>query len=167
MNPFPKTAPVKRIRTAYGPKLRTAIRFKKHTPTKQSFKRDCDINQIMAKFQKTGVIAHVNRHAGEYGFASSNDFTESMQIVTKAQAMFDDLPSSIRSKFANQPELFLAFVQDPDNLAEMQTMGLLSSEAEARRREPVKASEPDPQPPAGSSKPEENAEKTEAGTVAT
>ena len=37
--------------------------------TKQSFKDECDINKIMAKFQKTGAIEHYAKHAPSYGDA--------------------------------------------------------------------------------------------------
>lgn len=148
----------KKIFSAYGTKRRHAIKFSKRTPTKQSFRDECDINQIMAKFQKTGAISHVNRHGVEYGFATSHDFRESMEIVTKANEMFDELPSSIRSKFLNQPELFLEFVQDPANQAEMQKMGLTINKSESTDESPKGSPEGDPKPPAGSSKPGENAE---------
>lgn len=92
--------------------------------TKQSFKDDCDINLIMAKFTKTGVMDNIRDIEPEYGFASSDDFRESMEIVSKANSMFESLPSNIRNKFKNEPATFLDFVQDEKNLEEMQEMGL-------------------------------------------
>ena len=48
-----------------------AIKFDKSTAmTKQSFKDECDINKIMAKFQKTGALNHYAKHAPQYGDAS-------------------------------------------------------------------------------------------------
>lgn len=94
------------------------------TRTQQQFKDDCDINLIMAKYIKTGVLDHQREHGAEYGFASSDTFRDSMEIVSKANSMFEDLPSSIRSKFENNPAKFLDFVQDPKNLKQMQEMGL-------------------------------------------
>ena len=94
------------------------------TVTKQSFKDDCDINLIMAKYVKTGVIDNVRDNPPEYGFASSDDFRQSMEIVSKANSMFENMPSKIRNKFENDPAKFLDFVQDEKNLPEMQEMGL-------------------------------------------
>ncbi len=94
------------------------------TVTKQSFKDDCDINLIMAKFVKTGVLENTRDDPPEYGFASSDDFRESMEIVSKANSMFESMPSKIRNKFENDPARFLDFVQDPKNEKEMQEMGL-------------------------------------------
>ncbi len=116
---------------------------------KQSFKDECDINNIMAKYQKTGAIDHFSKHAPRYEFASSNDFAESMRIVTKAQEMFAELPSSIRSKFNNEPEQFLEFVQNPDNLSEMETLGLTTKRPESTDSGPPGTPEGDPEPPAG------------------
>lgn len=94
--------------------------------TKQSHKDECDINQILAKFQKSGMVTHSNKNAARYGFATSLDLRESLEIVKEAQTMFDELPSTIRKKFRNEPAEFLDFVQNPDNLAEMGEMGMLN-----------------------------------------
>ena len=112
--------PTKRVQITFPPKGRT----------KQSFKDECDINKILAKYQKTGAIAHVNKHGAEYGFATSLDFTGAMLLIKQAQNMFDGLPSSIRNRFANDPAQFLDFVQDANNEKEMRTLGLLPSEDE-------------------------------------
>lgn len=92
--------------------------------TKQDMKDECDINRIMARFQKTGAVSHVKEYGGQYGFAPAVTFHESVEIVRKAQEMFDDLPSKLRKKFDNDPEKFLAFVQDEKNADEMLELGL-------------------------------------------
>ncbi len=120
----------------YGGKRRVQLSFDKQGRTKQAFKKECDINQIMAKYQKTGAITHFAKNSPSYGDVTSQDFQESMEIITKAQQLFDDLPSSIRDKFGGSPGAFLDFVQNPDNLEEMQDLGLASStkEPEPRRK---------------------------------
>lgn len=98
--------------------------------TKQAPKQETDINWIMKKYIKTGLIDHVQRHGAEYGFASSVDFHGAMNIVTKAGQMFDDLPAEIRRRFNGQPAEFLEFVQNPANKVEMIELGL-ATEVEA------------------------------------
>ena len=115
---------------------RVQIMFPEETMTKQSFREECDINNIMAKFQVTGMATHINEHQPQYGFATSHQFFESMQIVAKANTMFEELPSSIRAKFRNDPAQFLDFVQDPNNAEELREMGL------AKRTEPQKPKTP-------------------------
>jgi phage internal scaffolding protein len=110
--------------TAYQPKKRVQISFPKIGRTKQAHKKESDINYIMAKYQKTGLMTNLKNNMPNYGFATSNDFHTSMNIITKAQSMFDELPSTIRNKFENKPEKFLEFVGDQDNLPEMIELGL-------------------------------------------
>ena len=102
----------------------------------------------MEKFQKTGALAHVNKHEAEYGFATSEDFAGAMRTVTIAQEMFDDLPSTIRNRFGNNPGAFLDFVQDANNKKEGQELGLWP-------KDPV---DKQPTPAEPLDKPEENAE---------
>nr|UXQ88128.1 MAG: internal scaffolding protein [Microvirus sp.] len=102
-----------------------------HSLTKQSFKDECNINKIMAKFQKTGAINHYMAYAEEYGDASPVELSDAQQIIINAQTMFDDLPSKLRKKFNNKPEEFLEFVQNPENLAEMRKIGLANQVQEA------------------------------------
>jgi len=98
---------------------------------KQEFKNDADINSIMKKFQKTGIITHVNKHQGQYGDMSPQTLHESLNTVRTAETMFNELPSSIRNKFENQPGQFLEYVQDPKNYADAKAIGLrLSDQAE-------------------------------------
>ena len=107
--------------------------------TKQSEKDSCDINLIMAHYTKTGVLTHQRDHEAEYGYASSDTFNESMQIVAKGQSMFAELPSAIRSKFENNPAKFLDFVQDEGNLEEMQEMGLANKRLNEKAEKPIPA----------------------------
>ncbi len=137
-----------------GPYLKVRITFPKTGRTKQSFAYECEINNIMAKYQKTGAIAHVNQHAENYDFASSLDFADAMRLVVTAQDMFNGLPSSIRSRFANDPAQFLDFVQDADNEAEMKEMGLIEQEQTPEKTPDVKKTEP-PTPPIPDKPPEE------------
>lgn len=101
-------------------------------PAKQEFKDDADINSIMRKFQVTGAIDHVANYQGEYGFASPLNLHESMNIITRANSMFEALPSSLRNKFHNDAKQFLEYVQNPDNYEEAKKLGIaLSNEAQA------------------------------------
>lgn len=99
---------------------------------KQEFKEDADLNSIMRKFQKTGAIDHAKMHQGSYGIASPVQLHEAMNLVTKADSMFNDLPSSVRNRFQNSATQFLEFVQNADNIEEARELGIsLSTEAHA------------------------------------
>ena len=142
-----QTQPVERnIVTHACPFNKVRMLFAKKGRTKQSFKDECDINNIMAKYQKTGAIAHVNKHGAQYGFATSQDFASAMRTVTVAQEMFDGLPSSIRNRFSNNPASFLDFVQDADNKEEGIALGLWPKGATKGSDEPTKQVPPKEEP---------------------
>lgn len=66
--------------------------------TKQSFSAECDINNIMSKYMKTGLVSHVSRYGGDYSdVAVVSDYHTSMNNVVKAQSMFMSLPSFVRA----------------------------------------------------------------------
>lgn len=99
-------------------------------PAKQEFKKDADINSIMARFQKTGIIDHAAKYSLQYGDINPLSFHESMNVIARANTMFEELPSSARKRFGNSAADFLSFVQDEANYEEAQEMGLaLSPEA--------------------------------------
>jgi len=110
---------------------RHQIAFTGKGRTKQSMKDECDINKIMAKYQRTGLIAHAQQHGGEYGFADSATFHEAMNVVSKANSMFAELPSTVRERFNGDPAQFLDFVQNPANENEMRSLGILQGDAGA------------------------------------
>lgn len=100
--------------------------FMKPSMTKQSFKAECDINTIMKKYEKTGLISHVAKHNGRYGdFLAAPDYLDAMVSVVQAQEAFSTLPAALRKRFGNDPAEFLDFVSNPANEDEMRKLGLL------------------------------------------
>ncbi len=87
--------------------------------TKQCFKDECDISKIMARFEKTGTISHINKHEGEYADYSDYDFTESIRKLTRGREIFDDLPAEVRREFNQSPADFFAYVNDPANMDDL------------------------------------------------
>lgn len=93
--------------------------------TKQSFKDECDINRILMKYQKTGLLTHVQSYGGRYEDLPSNlDYQESLNAIMAAEEAFMSLPSSLRSRFGNDPATFLDFVGNPANENELVELGL-------------------------------------------
>lgn len=136
--------------------MRHSISFKNvENMTKQSFKNECNINNIMAKFQKTGMINHYANNAPHYQDIPALDYHEALDIIATANSMFEELPSSVRAKFENSPEQFLEFVQNPDNIEKARELGLAPpltitlSENEPDKPTKKRASAP-PEPPEGS-----------------
>lgn len=100
--------------------------FTGESRTRQSFNAETNINNIMSRFEKTGIIEHLNQHNGTYGdFSTVSDYHSALNQVIEAQDSFNSLPSKIRAKFNNDPGKFLDFMTNPDNLEELQQMGLI------------------------------------------
>ncbi|AXL14715.1 internal scaffolding protein [Microviridae sp.] len=117
------------------------------TQVQQSMAADCDINNIMKKYEKTGVLQHVARYGGSYGdFTVLPDFHTAMNKMIEAQEMFMSLPASIREKFNNDAGAFVEFAVDEKNIDEMRKMGL-SKEA-PKKSEPAKPAKKEPDKPA-------------------
>lgn len=97
--------------------------------TKQSEAAACDINKIMAKYEKSGLLMHVNANEGFYADVSAvPDYQGALAIVRKSDEMFMSLPAEIRSRFDNDPAKYLAFCSDPANKQVMQDMGMLAKD---------------------------------------
>lgn len=113
------------IHRVYGDRVRVAKSFSKPSRTKQSFKEETEINNIMAKYRRSGLLSHVARYEGSYGdFVGYNDYHVMVDKIMEANNMFDSLPSDIRGRFRNDPSEFLEFAQNPKNADELVKMGL-------------------------------------------
>lgn len=96
--------------------------------TQQQFKDECDINRIMDRYLRTGVLSDPlqQRQPGTYGdFSELGDYMEHMNKVVEAREMFEALPAKVRERFANNPANMIEFVMDSDNRAEAIKLGLL------------------------------------------
>lgn len=99
--------------------------------TLQSSKEECDINNIMRKFEQTGTLEHRNKFEGRYGdFIGAPEYHEACNQVLEAQQMFMELPSAVRKAYDNDPAQFLAAVRDPEKRGELVELGLIEDKAE-------------------------------------
>ena len=58
---------------------------------------ECDINNILSQFSKTGIINHINQNAAQYiDLPDSIDFQQSLAIIQDATDAFASLPSKVR-----------------------------------------------------------------------
>jgi phage internal scaffolding protein len=114
--------------------------------TEQCHKDKCDVNNILAKYQRTGVLEHANQHQGKYdNFIAVTDYHDSLNKILEAEQMFSSLPSSLRKEFNNNPADFLSFVSDDANADRMRELGLLpdrpASGSEAPQSDPEASAE--------------------------
>lgn len=84
--------------------------------TKQADLAATDINLIMARYMKTGVLPEGVSASELYGdFSTVPDFLEAQNIVARANEQFDALPAALRKEFDNDAARFLEFASNPDN----------------------------------------------------
>lgn len=93
--------------------------------TDQSRKAECDVNNIIARYDRTGLITNVSKFEGRFGDMSGVDFKMLQDQVAGAATMFEQLPSHIRKKFKNDPAELLAFMDNPDNREEAIKLGMI------------------------------------------
>lgn len=132
------------FKSAYDPHPRQHPKLDPKSLTHQSMAPECDINTIMKKYERTGVLEHRNRFQGAYGdfTHAPADYHASMNAVLAAEEMFSTLPARVRRRFHNDPGAFIEFTADPENAEEMVAMGL------ATRRETQGSSGDVIEPPA-------------------
>ena len=131
------------FRNAFDPKERdavsraTSISFEGETSmTQQEFAAECDINNIMAKYDAAGVDAadllQDVLQNGRFGDCTLYDeFHASMNFVAEAGEAFDALPAKLRARFDNDPAKLLRFLDDKENTDEAIRLGLLPAPAPA------------------------------------
>lgn len=111
--------------------------------TKQSFREEADINNIIARYTKTGVLDNLNKNPGRYADVSDLvTYPEALNVVIKSQNLFNDLPANIRERFQNEPAKLIAFLDDEKNLAESVSLGLRKKPKEPPRTEPLPVTAP-------------------------
>lgn len=104
------------------------LEFEMPSLTEQHHKNDCDVNQILSRFMKTGVLDSRNVKEPLYGDFSGapSDYRQAVELLNEARGRFMSLPSSVRERFGNDPGALLDFLEDPANREEAAKLGLLS-----------------------------------------
>ena len=104
-----------------------AIEFVEPSMTEQHFKDECDINQIVARYESTGVMPSGNTPPLFGDFEKfPTDLLSSRQFFDEAESRFMELPASVRKEFNNSPLELLAALQDSSNRQRFIDLGLIA-----------------------------------------
>lgn len=105
------------------------MKFSKDNPRQRSrtivsMAKECNVNEIIRKYKKTGQVPHPFDPSGVgatpiYGdFSSGADFNAIQNTVVAVRSAFDSLPAAIRARFGHDPaqllDFFADFVQNMD-----------------------------------------------------
>lgn len=100
--------------------------------TRQEFADECDINILMDRYEKTGMISHVNPRNPQYlDLSDVPDLQTAHQVIQNAATEFMALPAKVRREFDNDPMEFVKFAMNPDNIDKMREWGLAPPKPEA------------------------------------
>jgi len=93
--------------------------------TQQHFKNEVNINTIMKKARRTGVLPVKDQDSYFQDLTGVTDYKSSMDRILEINQKFDALPAVIRNKFGNDPDQILKYLQNPENEGEARKLGLL------------------------------------------
>lgn len=114
-----------------------------NTPIEEKLTVNADAERVSI----TSIVQRARRNGGIVGsvpvrngyfddISSAPTYMEAMNMVSRAQSMFEALPSKLRDRFGNDPKALLEFLDDPANKEEAIKLGLLA-----------KPKDPEPPPP--------------------
>lgn len=111
------------------PNVRTHNR--KESLALQQFRDECDINNLVERYHRTGTFYSALDCAGrvarmpQFGdFTALGDFREQQQKIIDVYEMFSQLPAKVRERFNNNPAFFVEFVGNEQNYDECVKLGL-------------------------------------------
>jgi phage internal scaffolding protein len=98
--------------------------------TQQHFKDETDINNILRQFNITGLLPEAPLSPRYGDFTGVVDYHSALNQVIAAEDQFMGLPATLRARFENDPALLIEFLNNPENLDEAISLGLVNKPAE-------------------------------------
>lgn len=136
------------FKTGYGERERVKTEIKGESLTQQHFAHEADVRNIIKQYDKTGLIANVQKGVAQYGdYSEVNEYREALDLVNEANATFADLPAELREMFQNNAGTFLEFATNPENNDKMIELGLKEAPL-VEVEQPFKAEKKAAEPPA-------------------
>lgn len=120
--------------------------------TKPEFADSCNINKMLKRYRKTGVI-RVAINEPVYGdFTGPSDLTDALEVISNAKSSFESIPAAVRKRFNNDMYQFMGFMEKASK-EELLELGLAKAEPKVL----------DPKPEVLETKPEEEKKADEVG----
>lgn len=95
--------------------------------TEQHHLQACDINVIMASYEKTGQVpVYSNMQPLYEDFTMVADYQSALNAVISAEEAFMSLPANVRSAFDNNPALLIEAINDPTQRDRLIGLGLIN-----------------------------------------
>jgi len=107
----------------------TGLRCMDSSLTQQQFAEEADINTIVDRFLRSGVMPTPTQMPQYVDYEGVFDFQSAMNVVRAADENFMRLDAKVRSRFNNSPQEFLEFFANPENTQEAIRLGLAIPQA--------------------------------------
>lgn len=115
--------------------------------TRQADAESCDVNNIMKRYEKTGILPPYTNPGFFADVSTFGDFHAVTEVVRQTNEIFMQLPAQLRFDFGNDVANFVNWATDPANSGELQK---LLDGAEQAPVAPPQADEPAGETPVGS-----------------
>lgn len=89
---------------------------------------EADINVIMKRYQPGAPLPQVTQQPIYGDFTEIGDYRSMVEKINAANEAFNQVPAHIRRRFGNDPQEFMNFVHNKDNLDELRKLGLANPE---------------------------------------
>ena len=119
---------------------KSGLKCEDHSLTQQQFKEESDINTIVDRFMKSGVMPTPVNMPQYVDYEGVFDFQTAMNTIRQADENFMRMDAKVRARFNNSPQEFLEFFANPQNQDEAIRLGLAIPQAVVETQ--VSAAEP-------------------------
>lgn len=96
--------------------------------TRQSEKKDADINVIVDRFTRTGLMPVDEREQLFIDVSDVGDYRQIRDQINRANDYFMTLDAGVRARFGNDPAKFLDALVDPANKKQFVDLGILGAD---------------------------------------
>lgn len=125
------------LRNAFSQKRVAVPQSEQPSATQQHMRDETNINTIVNRYLKTGVLGNPNAtRRPMFGDFSSVDFMHMQNAIADIGQNFASLPARVRSRFQNDPYQLIRFVENPDNKAEAIKLGILPDDSPKKPEAP-------------------------------
>jgi phage internal scaffolding protein len=117
------------IRHAYSKRVPSKTNVKKYgaSLTVQEQAKSTDINNILERFNQTGLIDHVSQYEPQYGDFAKIDYHTMHEQIKTVENAFQELPANVRAQFNHDPQLWLEHIAINENIEDMKD-GVIDNE---------------------------------------
>lgn len=117
--------------TQFNRNVSEPVSFVLPSKTEQAHKNDYDINRLVQRATRTGVLGTVDQIRNVYygDFSEVDQAMENEFRMIEARERFMELPSNIREYFQNDPRALLKALGDETQINKLVELGLVKAPA--------------------------------------